>query len=68
MILFQGLDDKVVPPEQSRLIVGQLKTRGIDVAYREFAGEAHGFRKAETITLPCWRRSWRSCRGCCGLA
>ena len=49
VILFQGLDDKVVPPEQSRLIVDQLKKRGIDVAYHEFAGEAHGFRKAETI-------------------
>ena len=49
VILFQGLDDKVVPPEQSRLIVAKLKQRGIDVAYREFAGEGHGFRKAETI-------------------
>jgi dipeptidyl aminopeptidase/acylaminoacyl peptidase len=38
VILFQGLDDKVVPPEQSRLIVDRLKQRGIDVEYREFAG------------------------------
>lgn len=49
VILFQGLEDKVVPPEQSRLIVTKLKQRGIDVEYREFAGEGHGFRKAETI-------------------
>ena len=49
VILFQGLDDKVVPPEQSRRIVDKLRARGIDVAYHEFAGEAHGFRKAETI-------------------
>jgi dipeptidyl aminopeptidase/acylaminoacyl peptidase len=49
VILFQRLDDKVVPPEQSRLIVEKLRSRGIDVAYREFAGEAHGFRRAETI-------------------
>ena len=49
VILFQGLDDKVVPPEQSRLIVGKLKARGIEVEYHEFAGEGHGFRKAETI-------------------
>jgi acetyl esterase/lipase len=49
VILFQGLDDKVVPPEQSRLIVDKLKARGIDVAYHEYAGEGHGFRKAETI-------------------
>ncbi|HEY1243828.1 MAG TPA: prolyl oligopeptidase family serine peptidase [Hyphomicrobiaceae bacterium] len=49
VILFQGLDDKVVPPEQSRLIVEKLRARGIEVAYHEFPGEAHGFRKAETI-------------------
>ncbi len=49
VILFQGLDDKVVPPEQSRLIVEKLKARGIEVAYHEFPREAHGFRKAETI-------------------
>jgi dipeptidyl aminopeptidase/acylaminoacyl peptidase len=49
VILFQGLDDKVVPPEQSRRIVDELQRRGVDVAYHEFAGEAHGFRKAETI-------------------
>jgi dipeptidyl aminopeptidase/acylaminoacyl peptidase len=50
VILFQGLEDKVVPPEQSRGMVARLKQRGIDVAYHEFAGEAHGFRRAETIT------------------
>jgi dipeptidyl aminopeptidase/acylaminoacyl peptidase len=49
VILFQGLDDKIVPPEQSRLIVENLQERGIEVAYHEFAGEGHGFRKAETI-------------------
>src|SRR5262245_49686709 len=49
VILFQGLDDKVVPPEQSRGVVKRLKQRGIDVAYHEFAGEGHGFRRAETI-------------------
>jgi dipeptidyl aminopeptidase/acylaminoacyl peptidase len=49
VILFQGLDDRIVPPEQSRLIVEKLQARGIGVEYHEFAGEAHGFRKAETI-------------------
>jgi dipeptidyl aminopeptidase/acylaminoacyl peptidase len=49
VILFQGLDDKVVPPEQSRLIVARLQARGIEVAYHAFAGEGHGFRRAETI-------------------
>jgi dipeptidyl aminopeptidase/acylaminoacyl peptidase len=49
VILFQGLDDKVVPPEQSRVIVARLQARGIEVAYHAFAGEGHGFRRAETI-------------------
>ena len=49
LILFQGLDDKVVPPEQSRLIADGLRTRGIDVACHEYAGEGHGFRRADTI-------------------
>ncbi|MFM9941559.1 MAG: S9 family peptidase [Hyphomicrobiaceae bacterium] len=49
VILFQGLEDKVVPPEQSRLIHDGLKARGIASALHEFAGEGHGFRRAETI-------------------
>jgi dipeptidyl aminopeptidase/acylaminoacyl peptidase len=50
VILFQGQDDKVVPPEQSRAMVARLRQQGVDVAYMEFAGEAHGFRRAETIS------------------
>jgi dipeptidyl aminopeptidase/acylaminoacyl peptidase len=49
VILFQGLDDRVVPPEQSRGMVAELRQRGVDVAYHEFAGEGHGFRRAQTI-------------------
>lgn len=50
LILFQGLDDRIVPPEQSRLMAQALRKRGITVALHEFAGEGHGFRRAETIT------------------
>jgi dipeptidyl aminopeptidase/acylaminoacyl peptidase len=50
LILFQGLDDKVVPPEQSRLIAETLKRKGRTVELHEFAGEGHGFRRAETIS------------------
>lgn len=49
MILFQGLDDKVVPPAQSELMFEAVRAKGLPVAYLKFAGEAHGFRRAETI-------------------
>lgn len=48
-IFFQGTEDKVVPPGQSRSMVEALKRQGIPVAYLEFDGEGHGFRRAETI-------------------
>ena len=50
VIFFQGADDKVVPPEQSRVMVETLKKRGLPVAYLEFQGEAHGFRKADAVS------------------
>jgi dipeptidyl aminopeptidase/acylaminoacyl peptidase len=49
LVLFQGLDDKVVPPEQSRLIHERLKARGVRTELHEFEGESHGFRQARTI-------------------
>jgi dipeptidyl aminopeptidase/acylaminoacyl peptidase len=49
VIFFQGLEDKVVPPDQSRSMVQSLRTRGVPVATLEFADEGHGFRSAETI-------------------
>jgi len=49
MIFFQGLDDKVVPPQQSEIMVTALKSRGVPVAYLAFEGEGHGFRRAENI-------------------
>jgi dipeptidyl aminopeptidase/acylaminoacyl peptidase len=49
LILFQGLEDMVVPPAQSELMYEALSMRGVPVAYLAFAGEQHGFRQAETI-------------------
>lgn len=48
LILFQGLDDKVVPPEVSREMVQTLKQNGVQHEYVEYAGEGHGFRQART--------------------
>ncbi|MGX4643245.1 dipeptidyl-peptidase 5 [Massilia sp. SYSU DXS3249] len=49
MIFFQGLDDKVVPPQQSETMVQALRERGVPVAYITLEGEGHGFRKADSV-------------------
>ena len=49
MILFQGLEDKVVPPNQAEKMFEAVRAKGLPVAYLTFAGEQHGFRKAENI-------------------
>lgn len=49
LLLLQGLDDKIVPPAQAEVIVDGLRRRGVPYAYIAFAGEGHGFRKAENI-------------------
>jgi dipeptidyl aminopeptidase/acylaminoacyl peptidase len=49
LILFQGLEDKVVPPNQSEMMANAVRAKGLPVAYLAFEGEQHGFRKAETI-------------------
>jgi dipeptidyl aminopeptidase/acylaminoacyl peptidase len=48
VILFQGLEDEVVPPSQAETMVAALKRNGVPHAYLAFAGEAHGFRRSET--------------------
>jgi dipeptidyl aminopeptidase/acylaminoacyl peptidase len=49
VIFFQGLEDRVVPPNQAEAMVEALAARGIPHAYVPFEGEQHGFRKAENI-------------------
>ena len=48
-IFFQGLDDKVVPPDQTERIASALGAAGVRVELRRYAGEGHGFRLAATI-------------------
>jgi dienelactone hydrolase len=50
MLLLQGLDDPVVPPEQSAAFADALTERGVPCTYLAFEGESHGFRRAETRT------------------
>lgn len=49
MIFFQGLLDRVVPPDQANKMVEALQQQQIPVAYLTFADEAHGFTKAKNI-------------------
>ena len=49
LILFQGLEDKIVPPNQAEMMVDAMRKKGLPVAYVPFEGEQHGFRRAENI-------------------
>ncbi len=49
VLILQGLDDKVVIPEQSEVIVAALAARHVPHAYLAFEGEGHGFRGAYAI-------------------
>jgi dipeptidyl aminopeptidase/acylaminoacyl peptidase len=49
MIIFQGLEDKIVPPSQADIMVKALNDKKIMHAYLPFEGEQHGFRKSENI-------------------
>ena len=50
LIVLQGADDPIVPPNQSEKIVQALRARKVPLAYLLFPGESHGFRKPENIT------------------
>jgi acetyl esterase/lipase len=49
VLVLQGLEDQVCPPEQADRFVAALDGTGIPHAYLAFEGEQHGFRKSETI-------------------
>ncbi len=49
VILFQGLEDKIVPASQAETMIAALDKKGLPYAYLAFEGEQHGFRKAENI-------------------
>jgi dipeptidyl aminopeptidase/acylaminoacyl peptidase len=49
VIFFQGLEDRIVPPNQAEMMVDALRAKGLPVAYITFEGEQHGFRQAANI-------------------
>ena len=49
VILFQGLEDEVVPPSQAQVMVDALERNHVPYAYLAFEGEQHGFRRAENV-------------------
>lgn len=49
MILFQGLEDAVVPPAQAEAMAAALRDKGVPFAYVAYEGEQHGFRQAKNI-------------------
>jgi dipeptidyl aminopeptidase/acylaminoacyl peptidase len=53
VILFQGLEDKVVPPEQAEMMARALREKGVPFAHIVYPDEQHGFRKAENIKRTC---------------
>ena len=49
IILLQGLEDRIVPPDQAEAMFDAVRAKGIPTAYLAFAGEQHGFRQAGNI-------------------
>ncbi len=58
LIVFQGLDDQVVPPNQAEMMIDALAAKGVAHAYVPFEGEQHGFRRAENIVRSLEAELW----------
>jgi len=58
VIFFQGGQDAVVLPEQTESMVAKLRAGGVEVAYRLYPQERHGFRDAVNLA-DALEREWR---------
>jgi dipeptidyl aminopeptidase/acylaminoacyl peptidase len=62
LLLLQGLDDPIVLPEQSQGMYDGVREQGVPTAYVTFAGEGHGFRRAENIERSLQAQTYFFCR------
>lgn len=58
LLVEQGSEDEVVPPNQAEAIVDALAAAGVPHAYLLFEGEGHGFRRRETIVRALEAELW----------
>ena len=58
LIVLQGSEDEVVPPNQAEMIVAALAAKGVPHAYLLFPGEQHGFRQAANIVRALEAELW----------
>jgi len=49
ILLLQGDEDKIVPPNQAEKMHEALLSKGIPTCLKIYVGEQHGFRKSENI-------------------
>merc|ERR1712032_513732 len=49
ILLPQGSEDKIVPPNQAEVMYEAVKSRNIPCALKIYEGEQHGFRRSENI-------------------
>jgi len=61
VILFQGDEDKIVPPNQAQIMYEALKSKGLPVSLNIFVGEQHGFIQAKNIKTTLEREYYFFC-------